>query len=59
MPNDFLVKADQAYIAQPVIHTGYKTKSGGLGTVTAIVKLQPTLIAHARTSMKNLNGCVL
>jgi hypothetical protein len=50
MPNDFLVKAAQAYKAQPVIQTGYKANKGGLGTVRAIVIEQPILIAQARSS---------
>lgn len=50
MPKDFLVQAAQAYIAQPVIQTGYRARSGGLGTVAAIVMLHPIEIAQARSS---------
>jgi hypothetical protein len=58
MPNDFLVYAAQAYIAHPAIHIGYRIIRGGVGTVSAMVILQPILIAHANTSIKNLKGCV-
>jgi hypothetical protein len=50
MPKDFLVHEAQAYKAQPVIQIGYKVRSGGLGTVTAIVIEQPILIAQATNS---------
>ncbi len=50
MPKDFLVQAAQAYIAQPAIQTGYRARSGGLGTVTAIVMLHPIEIAQAMSS---------
>jgi hypothetical protein len=50
MPKDFLVQAAQAYIAQPRIQIGYKTRSGGLGTVNAIVILHPIEIAQATSS---------
>ena len=51
MPKDLRVQAAQAYIAQPVIQIGYKTRSGGLGTVTAMVMLHPIDIAQARSSI--------
>jgi hypothetical protein len=51
MPKDFLVQAAQAYIAQPMIQIGYKTRSGGLGTVNAIVMEHPIDIAQARSSI--------
>jgi len=50
MPKDFLVQAAQAYIAQPAIQIGYKTKSGGVGTVSAIVMLHPIETAQAKSS---------
>jgi hypothetical protein len=50
MPKDFLVQAAQAYIAQPRIQIGYKTRSGGVGTVNAIVTLHPIEIAQATSS---------
>jgi hypothetical protein len=50
MPNDFLVQAAQAYIAQPAIHIGYNTSKGGLGTVRAIVIEHPIDIAQAKNS---------
>jgi hypothetical protein len=50
MPKDFLVQAAQAYIAQPRIQIGYKIRSGGLGTVNAIVMLHPIDIAQAKSS---------
>jgi hypothetical protein len=50
MPKDFLVQAAQAYIAQPRIQIGYKTRSGGLGTVNAIVMEHPIEIAQATSS---------
>jgi hypothetical protein len=50
MPKDLRVQAAQAYIAQPVIHKGYKIRSGGLGTVIAIAKAHPIEIAQARSS---------
>ena len=50
MPKDFLVQAAQAYIAQPPIQIGYKTRSGGLGTVSAIASAHPIDIAQARSS---------
>ena len=50
MPKDFLVQAAQAYIAQPRIQIGYNTRSGGVGTVSAIVMLQPVDIAQAKSS---------
>jgi hypothetical protein len=53
MPKDFLVQAAQAYIAQPTIQIGYKTRSGGVGTVSAIVMLHPIEIAQARSSTTN------
>jgi len=53
MPKERLLKAHQAYIAQPAIQTGYKARRGGLGTVTAIVILQPIDIAQAMTSRQN------
>ena len=53
MPKDFLVQAAQAYIAQPRIQIGYKTRSGGLGTVSAIASAHPILIAQARSSTTN------
>jgi hypothetical protein len=56
MPNDFLVKAAQAYIAQPVIQIGYSVSSGGLGTVEAIVILHPMLIAQASNSIQKRKG---
>jgi hypothetical protein len=58
MPNDFLVKLAQAYIAHPVIHIGYKTSKGGLGTVAAIVIEQPIDIAQAVTSTIKRKGFV-
>ena len=50
MPNDLRVQAAQAYIAQPTIQIGYKTRSGGVGTVSAIVIAHPIEIAQARSS---------
>jgi hypothetical protein len=50
MPKDFLVQLAQAYKAQPVIQIGYRVRSGGVGTVSAIVILQPILIAQASNS---------
>jgi hypothetical protein len=50
MPKDFLVQAAQAYIAQPRIQIGYKIRSGGVGTVIAIVMLHPIDIAQAKSS---------
>ena len=50
MPKLFLVQAAQAYIAQPRIQIGYRTRSGGLGTVTAMVILHPIEIAQATSS---------
>jgi hypothetical protein len=37
-------------MAHPAIQMGYKARRGGLGTVRAIVILQPTDIAQARIS---------
>lgn len=51
MPKDLRVQAAQAYIAQPRIQIGYKTRSGGLGTVSAIAIAHPIEIAHARISI--------
>ena len=51
MPKDFLVQAAQAYIAQPTIQIGYRTRSGGVGTVSAIAIEHPILIAQARSSI--------
>ena len=51
MPKDFLVQAAQAYIAQPRIQIGYKIRSGGVGTVNAIVMLHPIEIAQATSSI--------
>ena len=48
MPKDFLVQLAQAYIAQPAIQI---VRSGGVGTVTAIVIAQPILIAQASNSI--------
>ena len=53
MPKDFLVHAAQAYMIQPLIQIGYNIKNGGLGTVKAKARLQPTLIAHANNSTEN------
>jgi hypothetical protein len=50
MPKDLRVNAAQAYRAQPVIQTGYNMRRGGDGTVRAIVRAQPILIAQARIS---------
>ena len=50
MPKDFLVQAAQAYIAQPPIQIGYRIRSGGVGTVNAIVMLHPIDIAQATSS---------
>jgi hypothetical protein len=50
MPKDFLVQAAQAYIAQPRIQIGYRIRSGGLGTVNAIVMEHPIDIAQAKSS---------
>jgi hypothetical protein len=36
-----------------VIHKGYKARSGGLGTVIAIVNAHPIEIAQARSSTTN------
>ena len=55
MPKDWRLYAAHAYIAHPVIHTGYKINKGGLGTVIAIVKLQPIEIAHANNSTQKRN----
>jgi len=51
MPKDCLVQEAQAYIAQPRIQIGYKTRSGGLGTVNAMVMLHPIDIAQAKSSI--------
>jgi hypothetical protein len=51
MPKDFLVQAAQAYIAQPRIQIGYRIRSGGLGTVNAIVTEHPIDIAQAKSSI--------
>jgi hypothetical protein len=56
MPNDFLVKLAQAYIAQPAIQIGYSTSKGGVGTVRAMVIEQPILIAQATSSTKKRPG---
>ena len=50
MPKDFLVQAAQAYIAQPRIQIGYRIRSGGVGTVNAIVMEHPIDIAQAKSS---------
>ena len=50
MPKDLRVQAAQAYIAQPRIQIGYKTRSGGVGTVSAIAMLHPIEIAQAINS---------
>ena len=51
MPKDLRLQAAQAYIAQPAIQIGYKVRSGGLGTVSAIVMEHPIDIAQARSSI--------
>jgi len=56
MPKLFLVHAAQEYIKQPPIQKGYNQNKGGLGTVNAKIKAQPTLHAHATISTKNLRG---
>jgi hypothetical protein len=55
MPKDLRVQLAQAYIAQPLIQIGYKVSKGGVGTVEAIVMLQPIEIAQARTSTQKRN----
>ena len=37
-------------MAQPLIHTGYRARRGGFGTVSAMVIEQPILIAQANNS---------
>ena len=56
MPKDLLVHAAQAYMTQPDIHMGYKTKKGGVGTVMANITLVAKDMAQAKTSTVNLNG---
>ena len=58
MPKDLRLKAAQAYILQPTIQMGYKTISGGLGTVAAIVIEHPILTAQAIISTTNRAGYV-
>jgi hypothetical protein len=55
MPKDLRVNAAQAYKEQPVIQIGYSIRRGGDGTVRAIVRAQPILIAQARISTSKLN----
>ena len=55
MPKLRRVNAHQAYMAHPVIQIGYSMIRGGLGTVVAMVILQPIDIAQATTSKQNLN----
>jgi hypothetical protein len=43
-------------MAQPVIHIGYRTSRGGLGTVLAMVIEQPIDIAQAVISTQKRNG---
>ena len=50
MPKDLRLQAAQAYIAHPRIQMGYKTRSGGVGTVIAITKAHPIEIAQASNS---------
>ncbi len=54
MPKLFLVHAAQEYSRQPLIQNGYNQNNGGFGTVSAKARAQPTLHAHAKTSIKNL-----
>lgn len=56
MPKDLLVHAAQAYMTQPDIHMGYKTKKGGVGTVMANIIAVAKDMAHAKTSTVNLKG---
>jgi len=56
MPKDPLVHAAHVYIIQPIIHTIYNSKSGGLGTVKAITTEQPIVIPQAMSSTENLIG---
>jgi hypothetical protein len=42
-------------MAQPLIHTGYKARRGGFGTVIAMVIEQPILTAQANNSTANRN----
>jgi len=58
MPKLFLVQAAHAYMAQPDIQIGYMIISGGLGTVIAMVMLQPMLTAQASTSTQKRKGYV-
>jgi len=58
MPKDFLVKLAQAYIAQPLIHTGYRASRGGFGTVRAMVIEHAIEIAQARSSIEKRKGLV-
>ena len=51
MPKDLRVQAAQAYIAQPRIQIGYRTRSGGLGTVNAIATAHPIEIVQASSSI--------
>jgi hypothetical protein len=37
-------------MAQPAIHTGYRARRGGFGTVSAMVIEQPIEIAQANNS---------
>ena len=58
MPKLLRVQAAQAYMQQPNIHMGYKTKRGGFGTVRAIDIEHPILIAQATSSTANLKAFV-
>jgi hypothetical protein len=58
MPKLCLVHAAQAYIMQPEIHIGYNQKKGGWGTVIAKMMEDAMLSAQAKSSIKNLKGCV-
>lgn len=53
MPKLLRVHAAHAYIKQPLIQNGYNTNKGGLGTVSANTKAQPTLHAQAKISTTN------
>ena len=58
MPKLLRVQAAQAYMAHPVIQTGYMIKNGGFGTVIAMVTEHPMLMAQATSSTANLTRLV-
>ena len=51
MPKDLRLQAAQAYIAQPAIQIGYRTRSGGVGTVSDMPIAHPIEIAQAMSSI--------